>query len=369
MAGRNMCMAWHPIWVAISRETRVPRPTVMAIFFAVSATPAAHIPTAETVAESIGARKPDAASRVLVVMQARGILNDNHRPTAEWMIGDEVTAGVTTAVTRGAGPMTGAERQARYKARKRAENMTGDGSASPASPSVTQASLSLSSDQQIVDAEENKKETRAHERDLETEFDAFIAHWPVPSPREPALRAYRVARRSASAEELIAGLERYIACKPEWQSYCHAAKFLNEKRWRDAAVQAEPDTPAFPGPTEAPKAIPHMLGEPGERLRRAIGDTPFRSWFRSVTLDCVRDGGVYLTAPTASVRARINEHYQDPIKAAWRVSSVEIAVEPVRQQREMLMPIRGGGSSDRRPAGVIAAACAAFAAGPLRRQG
>ena|SRR5436190_3731887 len=117
-----MCIAWDPTWTAIARETQVPRATVMAIFFVVAAAPAAHRPTAETIAISLGARKPDTADRVLGAMRARHILDDDNRPTAEWASGDAgVTkgdAGVTAAVTRS---LTGAERQARYKARKRAE--------------------------------------------------------------------------------------------------------------------------------------------------------------------------------------------------------------------------------------------------------
>jgi hypothetical protein len=126
-----MCLAWDPTWTAVARETRVRRDTVLAIFFVVQKSPSTHYPTPETVAISIGARKAHAADRVLGAMRNRRILDENNRPIGDWADDAGVTTkgdvGVTDGdarVTRGdaavTSALTGAQRQARYKARKRA---------------------------------------------------------------------------------------------------------------------------------------------------------------------------------------------------------------------------------------------------------
>src|SRR5438477_1858720 len=285
-------------------------------------------------------------------MRARHILYDDNRPTAEWASGDAgVTkgdAGVTAAVTRS---LTGAERQARYKARKRAEKCAVGGAehtvGEVTSPAVTPASLSFFPQPHVVEVERNKK-TPARADDgaaLDAEFDAFMAGWPASTPLEPALRAYRAARRIAKADELIAGRDRYIATKPPWQNWVAAAKFLNEKRWRTAgrdqtemlmpvsggrsvrddrrpgSVIAAAHAVLAAGPLRRPDGHPtgelhpdrgpggRGLGEAGDRLMRRIGETPYRSWFSEVTVEGVRDGTVHLVVPRASIRKRLMEHY------------------------------------------------------------
>jgi hypothetical protein len=145
-----MCLAWDPTWTAVARETHVRRDTVLAIFFVVQKSPSTHYPTPETVAISIGARKAHAANRVLAAMRNRRILGENNRPIGEWADDAGVTTkgdvGVTegdATVTRGdaavTSALTGAQRQARYKARKRAAiDAAGRGIPAPlpASPSA-----------------------------------------------------------------------------------------------------------------------------------------------------------------------------------------------------------------------------------------
>jgi len=341
---------------------------VMAIFFVVDGAPGMHRPTPETLAISLGARTSARADRVLSAMRARGIIGEDNRPTLGWatagrvtMSDAEVTRGdgrLTAAVTR---PLTGAERTRRYKARKRAEKLAiGEASAQEQAaplPAVTSASLSFFPQQHIVE-EERKKKTRARADDgeaLDTEFDAFMVGWPASTPLEPARRAYRAARRSAEAVELIAGRDRYVATKPDWQNWCSAAKFLNEKRWLQpgcdqtemlmpisgghsrrpgsfvTAIRAAAD--AGPLRTRDASAVVELrrneaqdLGEAGARLMQHIGQVQFQAWFAGAVLVGVRDDTVHLAVPRAFIRSRVREQYEHQIAAAWRVSNVNIEV-------------------------------------------
>lgn len=66
------------------------------------------------------------------------------------------------------------------------------------------------------------------------DFDKFWAVYPLKINKLAAVRAYRVVRRDGvSGEELVAAVERYIASKPAYQSYCHASTWLRGMRWLD----------------------------------------------------------------------------------------------------------------------------------------
>ena len=73
-----------------------------------------------------------------------------------------------------------------------------------------------------------------------------------------ALKAYQKARRKGVPQEtLIAGMERYVAAKPEDRPWCNPATWLNQERWTD-----EPDIsangkclPFADGPTGPPPAL------------------------------------------------------------------------------------------------------------------
>lgn len=80
-------------------------------------------------------------------------------------------------------------------------------------------------------------------QDIEAEFAAWWAAYPLKVGKAAAIKSYLRARREASAEELRDGLVRYIASKPEWQCYCHPATWLNQQRWLDEPP-AEPTKPA-----------------------------------------------------------------------------------------------------------------------------
>jgi hypothetical protein len=71
-----------------------------------------------------------------------------------------------------------------------------------------------------------------------TDFAAFWSKYPRRVARFDAMKAYAKARTIASAAEILDGVERYIAGKPEYADWSHPATWLNKGRWMD-----EYDTP------------------------------------------------------------------------------------------------------------------------------
>lgn len=70
---------------------------------------------------------------------------------------------------------------------------------------------------------------------LEHDFETFWRHYPRRIGKLAAQKAYAKARKLATAEELLAGIERYRAAKPAYADYCHASTYLNQGRWMDEA--------------------------------------------------------------------------------------------------------------------------------------
>jgi hypothetical protein len=64
-------------------------------------------------------------------------------------------------------------------------------------------------------------------------FDQFWASFPRKTAKLAALKAYEKARRLDSAENILAGVERYKRNKPEYADWCHPTTFLNQGRWMD----------------------------------------------------------------------------------------------------------------------------------------
>lgn len=65
------------------------------------------------------------------------------------------------------------------------------------------------------------------------EFEDFWLRFPRKTAKLDAMKAYTKARGLASAADILAGVERYIAGKPEYADWCHPATFLNKGRWMD----------------------------------------------------------------------------------------------------------------------------------------
>lgn len=74
---------------------------------------------------------------------------------------------------------------------------------------------------------------------LAEEFAAFWACYPSRVGKLAAEQEYVKARRRASAQDILDGVARYKAGKPEWKEWCNPRTFLHQGRWMD-----EYDVPA-----------------------------------------------------------------------------------------------------------------------------
>ncbi len=66
-----------------------------------------------------------------------------------------------------------------------------------------------------------------------TDFDAFWCRYPRRIGKLAALKAYVKARKLASSEDILQGVDRYLEHKPVYADYCHPATWLNQGRWMD----------------------------------------------------------------------------------------------------------------------------------------
>lgn len=66
-----------------------------------------------------------------------------------------------------------------------------------------------------------------------TDFLAFWAAYPRRVGKLDAEKAYEKARRRASADEILAGVEIYKRNKPEYADWAHPSTWLNKGRWMD----------------------------------------------------------------------------------------------------------------------------------------
>jgi hypothetical protein len=76
------------------------------------------------------------------------------------------------------------------------------------------------------------------------DFDQFWALYPLKVGKLAAERAFTKARQSATAAQLLAGVEQYKAHKPAYADWCHPKTWLTQGRWMDdwgpsAAVKAD----------------------------------------------------------------------------------------------------------------------------------
>lgn len=71
------------------------------------------------------------------------------------------------------------------------------------------------------------------ERRQDDEFRRFWEKYPRKTGKLAAQQAYEKARRLASEDEILAGVERYMRTKPDYADWCHPKTFLNQGRWMD----------------------------------------------------------------------------------------------------------------------------------------
>lgn len=102
-----------------------------------------------------------------------------------------------------------------------------------------------SSPTEIARQEETKNARDA--RSCASEFEIWYRRYPHKIGRGQAERAFVAARKIASLEDLIAGVDRYIASKPPDVNWRNPATWLNGKGWLDEPAQPTP-TPRASGP-------------------------------------------------------------------------------------------------------------------------
>ena len=73
-----------------------------------------------------------------------------------------------------------------------------------------------------------------------TEFETFWQVYPKKVGKLAAQQAYKKARRLATAEMLLAGVERYTRNKAEYADWCHPTTWLNQGRWMDEDTAPTP---------------------------------------------------------------------------------------------------------------------------------
>lgn len=71
--------------------------------------------------------------------------------------------------------------------------------------------------------------------DLGDDFDTFWQAYPRKTAKPAALKAYKAARkRKAAHADIMAGVARLVASRPDPQFTPHPATWLNGDRWNDA---------------------------------------------------------------------------------------------------------------------------------------
>jgi len=90
------------------------------------------------------------------------------------------------------------------------------------------------------------------------QFEAFWRGFPRRIAKANARKAFMKAIKLTSLEVMLEAVTKYVACKPEYQDYCHPASWLNSQRWED---EWEPQQP------KAPKYAPPQFQSTGTRFQ------------------------------------------------------------------------------------------------------
>jgi hypothetical protein len=338
-----MCIAWHPIWQKIARTAKVRRQAVQSILFVLQNAPDLPLARDDDMIASAANVKEASAIRVLLLMRGLGIIDRENRLSPEWSlvtVSDDETSRASPASQRRR-PRTGAERTAKWRAKQKAAETTAN--PPPAaysaaendvtSPVVTASqpslSLSLFPDEQIEDQGKIEKTPRAPDQFWD-EFEALRAIWPKQEAIEDARKAYRWARKtkSATAQRIAAGAERYIANKPDWQEPVQLWRWLRSERWKDGERPEH-----LPLPPRLVESAPEPeLDEVSQRLRDRIGAVDFNRWFRAARIE-QGEVGIRVFVRSAFVRNHIGQHFEMAMRLAWQTDQIEIVTSsgPLRR--------------------------------------
>lgn len=69
--------------------------------------------------------------------------------------------------------------------------------------------------------------------------DIFWPNWPNKKAKAAARKAFVKARKIASLETIMAGVQEYVAKKEDYRAWMHPATFLNGERWDDEYEQPD----------------------------------------------------------------------------------------------------------------------------------
>lgn len=75
---------------------------------------------------------------------------------------------------------------------------------------------------------------------LTREFAEFWAEYPNKVGKPKAQASFVAARKRASLETILAGLRRYVECKPADRAWMNPTTFLNQDRWADQPAAVIP---------------------------------------------------------------------------------------------------------------------------------
>lgn len=65
------------------------------------------------------------------------------------------------------------------------------------------------------------------------EFDEFWRAFPIKVGKQAARKSFKKAIRQTDIQTILAAVEKYKRCKPDWQHFCHPTSWLNQGRWED----------------------------------------------------------------------------------------------------------------------------------------
>jgi len=112
------------------------------------------------------------------------------------------------------------------------------------------------------------------------QFDTFWKCFPRRIAKGNARKAFDKAIKKTTLETMLEAITKYVACKPQWQDYCHPASWLNSERWSDEWEPEQPK-PSYShkpiGPvTYTTPAINHQSREEYLRAEIARSERTFR---------------------------------------------------------------------------------------------
>lgn len=123
----------------------------------------------------------------------------------------------------------------------------------------------------VVQPKLNQKPTNPNPTPISTKvdnsFDDFWQRYPNKVAKADAQKSYGQALvRKATPQQILDGLNTYIAKKPEGIPYAHASTWLNGSRWNDEWLDQQPESKSFGS------KVPQVF-QPGETMSQYMRRT------------------------------------------------------------------------------------------------